>query len=198
MPGSRQIALAFEWLMALLALLVIPALVMERRAPTPEIRTAALILNWVIWLAFVVEFVVRSGRGRSAVLPPASLVRRFSDCHHPANRCSRLDAGRSDTPSSASVASLPRVRCDCDARIEIPRGLSRRWGDGPGPTRPHTPFVTRRRRSPFRHSRIAPLCTWSWASPLTGITLFLLCATVLPRLVSEDGIDMRRATVVSR
>ena len=59
MPGSRQIALAFEWLMALLALLVIPALVMERRAPTPEIRTAALILNWVIWLAFLLEFVVR-------------------------------------------------------------------------------------------------------------------------------------------
>ena len=32
---------------------------MERRAPTPEIRTAALVLNWVIWLAFVIEFVVR-------------------------------------------------------------------------------------------------------------------------------------------
>ena len=50
---------AFEWLMATLAILVIPALVLERRAPTPEIRTAAVVLNWTIWLAFVVEFVVR-------------------------------------------------------------------------------------------------------------------------------------------
>jgi len=45
--------------MAGLAILVIPALVLERRAPTPEIRTAALVLNWVIWVAFVLEFVVR-------------------------------------------------------------------------------------------------------------------------------------------
>jgi voltage-gated potassium channel len=59
MRGPRQIAPAFEWLMALLAILVIPALVTERRAPTSEIRTAALVLNWVIWLAFVIEFVVR-------------------------------------------------------------------------------------------------------------------------------------------
>jgi voltage-gated potassium channel len=59
MRDSRQIAPAFEWLMALLAILVIPALVMERRAPTPEIRTAAVILNWIIWLAFVIEFAVR-------------------------------------------------------------------------------------------------------------------------------------------
>ncbi len=59
MNDSDRIPRAFEWLMAVLALLVIPALVMERRAPTPEIRTAALVLNWVIWLAFVLEFVVR-------------------------------------------------------------------------------------------------------------------------------------------
>ena len=54
-----RIPRAFEWLMAALAILVIPALVLERRAPTPEIRTAALVLNWVIWLAFVLEFMVR-------------------------------------------------------------------------------------------------------------------------------------------
>jgi len=59
MNNQGRIPPAFEWLMAALAILVIPALVLERRAPTPEIRTAAVILNWVIWLAFVIEFVVR-------------------------------------------------------------------------------------------------------------------------------------------
>jgi voltage-gated potassium channel len=59
MNNVGRIPRAFEWLMAALAILVIPALVLERRAPTPEIRTAALVLNWVIWLAFVIEFVVR-------------------------------------------------------------------------------------------------------------------------------------------
>jgi hypothetical protein len=59
MNDTGRIHRAFEWLMAALAILVIPALIMERRAPTPEMRTAALVLNWVIWLAFVIEFVVR-------------------------------------------------------------------------------------------------------------------------------------------
>jgi voltage-gated potassium channel len=59
MNNVGRLPRAFEWLMAAMAILVIPALVLERRAPTPEIRTAALVLNWVIWLAFVIEFVVR-------------------------------------------------------------------------------------------------------------------------------------------
>jgi voltage-gated potassium channel len=59
MNDASRIPRAFEWLMAALAILVIPALVLERRAPTPEIRTAALVLNWVIWLAFMIEFMVR-------------------------------------------------------------------------------------------------------------------------------------------
>lgn len=42
--------------MAFLALLVIPVLVMEDRATTPELRQGALIVNWIIWLAFVAEF----------------------------------------------------------------------------------------------------------------------------------------------
>ena len=48
----------FEWPMALLALLIIPVLVMEERATTPEMRGVAMATNWVIWIAFVVEFAV--------------------------------------------------------------------------------------------------------------------------------------------
>lgn len=45
--------------MAGLAVLVIPALVMEVRAPTPMVRAVGSALNWIIWLAFVAEFLVR-------------------------------------------------------------------------------------------------------------------------------------------
>ena len=58
MSESRleEIVRRFEWPMALLALLVLPVLVMEDRATTPELRQAATALNWIIWIAFVVEF----------------------------------------------------------------------------------------------------------------------------------------------
>jgi len=55
--------------MALLALLVIPAVVLEERAATPELRTVANILNWVIWIAFVVEFAIRWIADRTAAFP---------------------------------------------------------------------------------------------------------------------------------
>lgn len=54
-PVQRAVR-RFEWPMALLALLVIPVLVMEDRATTPELRQIAIIVNWIIWLAFVAEF----------------------------------------------------------------------------------------------------------------------------------------------
>jgi voltage-gated potassium channel len=56
----------FEWPMALLALLVIPVLVMEDRATTPELREVARIVNWVIWILFVVEFGVQWAADRTA------------------------------------------------------------------------------------------------------------------------------------
>ena len=48
-----------EWSMAVLALLVVPALVLEDRATEPWLREAAHIINWIVWLAFCVEFAVR-------------------------------------------------------------------------------------------------------------------------------------------
>lgn len=45
--------------MAVLAILVIPALVMEEQAVAPEVRAAGVALNWIIWLAFLLDFSVR-------------------------------------------------------------------------------------------------------------------------------------------
>ena len=52
-----------------LALLVIPVLVMEDRATTPELRQGALIVNWIIWLAFVVEFAFKWAADRTLGYP---------------------------------------------------------------------------------------------------------------------------------
>lgn len=45
--------------MAVLALLIVPALVLEDRATDPRLREVAHILNWIVWLAFCAEFVIR-------------------------------------------------------------------------------------------------------------------------------------------
>lgn len=50
---------ALDWPMAILALAVVPALVLENRATAPSIRLAANAVNWFIWLAFVGEFVFK-------------------------------------------------------------------------------------------------------------------------------------------
>ena len=61
MPETRMRRMvdALEWPMAILAVLVIPVLVIEEKATTPEIRQGAVIVNWVIWIAFAGEFVAR-------------------------------------------------------------------------------------------------------------------------------------------
>lgn len=59
--AARWMRLAdwLEWPVACLALLVIPALVLEERAIDPRLREAAYITNWVVWLGFCVEFAIR-------------------------------------------------------------------------------------------------------------------------------------------
>ena len=54
-----RLHLALEWPLAFLALLVIPVLILEERAVSPELRAAATILNWIIWLAFCADFALR-------------------------------------------------------------------------------------------------------------------------------------------
>jgi voltage-gated potassium channel len=48
-----------EWPIAILALLVVPALILEDRATDPFIRDAAHMINWAVWLAFCLEFLLR-------------------------------------------------------------------------------------------------------------------------------------------
>lgn len=57
--NTARIQTAPEWPLGLLALLVIPALIIEERAASPWLRQAAVALNWTIWLAFCADFVVR-------------------------------------------------------------------------------------------------------------------------------------------
>jgi voltage-gated potassium channel len=54
-----RLQLALEWPLAILALLVIPALIIEERAASPGLRATANVLNWVIWLAFCADFLIR-------------------------------------------------------------------------------------------------------------------------------------------
>jgi voltage-gated potassium channel len=50
---------ALEWPMAILALAVVPALILEDRGTTPLVRSTARAVNWAVWLAFAGEFAVR-------------------------------------------------------------------------------------------------------------------------------------------
>src|SRR5262249_44241399 len=43
--------------LALLALLIVPALVLEERGTSETIRTIAHAVNWIVWLAFCAEYV---------------------------------------------------------------------------------------------------------------------------------------------
>jgi voltage-gated potassium channel len=45
--------------MAILALAIIPALLLEQRALSPEVRSAARAVNWLVWLAFVADIAIR-------------------------------------------------------------------------------------------------------------------------------------------
>jgi voltage-gated potassium channel len=57
--NTARVQATLEWSLAFLALLVIPVLVVEDRAASAEVRSAARTLNWVIWLAFAADFLIR-------------------------------------------------------------------------------------------------------------------------------------------
>src|SRR5258708_38978748 len=63
-----RVADLLEWPVAFLALLVVPALVLEGKAADPRLREAAYITNWVVWIAFVAEFAIRWAADRRAGL----------------------------------------------------------------------------------------------------------------------------------
>lgn len=55
----NRLTAALEWPLALLALAVVPALILEDRASSATVRNAAFIVNWVVWLAFCGEFIAK-------------------------------------------------------------------------------------------------------------------------------------------
>jgi voltage-gated potassium channel len=57
---------ALEMPVALLALTIVPALVLEERTTDPTLRELAHLTNWIVWVAFCVEFGVRWAARRSA------------------------------------------------------------------------------------------------------------------------------------
>src|SRR5207237_7328810 len=66
---SERTLRALEWPIAILALLVVPALVLEERATDPLVREGAHIVNWIVWLAFCAEFLLRwSAAGQARFL----------------------------------------------------------------------------------------------------------------------------------
>jgi voltage-gated potassium channel len=65
-------AQVIEWPLVVLALLVVPALLLESRAQSPVLRTTAVIANWAIWTAFCVDFGIRwAAAGRLSYLRDA-------------------------------------------------------------------------------------------------------------------------------
>lgn len=54
-----RLTTTLEWPMAILALAVIPALLLDNGAATPRTHAIATAANWIIWLAFCGEFVAR-------------------------------------------------------------------------------------------------------------------------------------------
>jgi voltage-gated potassium channel len=48
-----------EWPMSILALAIVPALIVESRAESPAAVTAAVTVNWIIWIAFCAEYLVK-------------------------------------------------------------------------------------------------------------------------------------------
>jgi len=55
----RRVADWLEWPVAFLAFLIVPAIVLEEKATSPLLRNIAYITNWVVWIAFCLEFVIR-------------------------------------------------------------------------------------------------------------------------------------------
>jgi len=48
-----------EWPMAVLALAVIPALLLDNGSETPRVHLLAMSVNWFVWLAFCAEFALK-------------------------------------------------------------------------------------------------------------------------------------------
>lgn len=58
--SCERVTQALEWPMAILALTVIPALLIDSGTATPRVHLIATSVNWFVWLAFCGEFILRA------------------------------------------------------------------------------------------------------------------------------------------
>jgi voltage-gated potassium channel len=66
MRNSERIVQLLQWPIFIMALLVVPILVLEDRATDPQVRAVAHAANWVIWVTFTADFLIRwAARGTS-------------------------------------------------------------------------------------------------------------------------------------
>jgi voltage-gated potassium channel len=56
---AESISRRLEWPIAILALAVVPAIVLEERSSSRVLVDGARIVNWVIWIGFCVDFTIR-------------------------------------------------------------------------------------------------------------------------------------------
>jgi voltage-gated potassium channel len=55
-PGALRAARAVEPFASFLAVLIVPALLIEARTTSAELLLVALVINWVVWVVFCLEF----------------------------------------------------------------------------------------------------------------------------------------------
>lgn len=73
-PHSIHLLLdRLNWPLAILALLVVPALILQDRATSAALRSFCTVVNWFIWLAFAAEFCagLAAARNRKAFVQEA-------------------------------------------------------------------------------------------------------------------------------
>jgi Ion channel. len=59
LDGLKELLDSLEWPIAILALLVVPALILEDRTTSPALQFLCHGVNWCVWLAVVAEFVLK-------------------------------------------------------------------------------------------------------------------------------------------
>jgi hypothetical protein len=124
---TQRFLVILEWPMAVLALAVLPALVLEDAGATPRIRAIAHGVNWFVWLAFVADYVIRLAvaprqheyvrRGQFIVVVRDVATRSCgndlnSNVNEPPDTCgqhSTVRVRRHDAPQVAAHQLLPVV-----------------------------------------------------------------------------------------
>jgi voltage-gated potassium channel len=48
-----------DWPIAILALAVVPALILQNRTTSPDVAAVASAVNWIVWLGFCAEYVIK-------------------------------------------------------------------------------------------------------------------------------------------